>query len=301
MADAKEKIGFVGLGMMGLPMSRNLIDDGYPVTVFDLDANVVEMAKTNGATSTGSAAEVAEVSDIIITMVPDSHHVEAVIAGVRGISEGAKPGSVVIDMSTIDPEIGKKMANLLESQGVNFIDAPVTGGVQGAESGTLSILVGGKADVFERVLPVLNVLGGDISHMGPVGSGHTTKIANQLIGVATVAGMAEAFVLAKKAGLDMQTFYDAIKNGAGRSWALETLGPKILEGDFSPGFMVQHMQKDLRLASELGEKTGTSLPTSNLIAQLYRSVQADGGDATKQGHQALIQSIEKLSNEEARY
>jgi 3-hydroxyisobutyrate dehydrogenase len=301
MADAKEKIGFVGLGMMGLPMSRNLIDDGYPVTVFDLDANVVEMAKTNGATSTGSAAEVAEVSDIIITMVPDSHHVEAVIAGVRGISEGAKPGSVVIDMSTIDPEIGKKMANLLESQGVSFIDAPVTGGVQGAESGTLSILVGGKADVFERVLPVLNVLGGDISHMGPVGSGHTTKIANQLIGVATVAGMAEAFVLAKKAGLDMQTFYDAIKNGAGRSWALETLGPKILEGDFSPGFMVQHMQKDLRLASELGEKTGTSLPTSNLIAQLYRSVQADGGDATKQGHQALIQSIEKLSNEEARY
>ncbi len=301
MADAKEKIGFVGLGMMGLPMSRNLIEDGYPVTVFDLDANVVEMAKTNGATSTGSAAEVAEVSDIIITMVPDSHHVEAVIAGVRGIAEGAKPGSVVIDMSTIDPEIGKKMANLLESQGVNFIDAPVTGGVQGAESGTLSILVGGKADVFERVLPVLNVLGGDISHMGPVGSGHTTKIANQLIGVATVAGMAEAFVLAKKAGLDMQTFYDAIKNGAGRSWALETLGPKILEGDFSPGFMVQHMQKDLRLASELGEKTGTSLPTSNLIAQLYRSVQADGGDATKQGHQALIQSIEKLSNEEARY
>ncbi len=301
MADAKEKIGFVGLGMMGLPMSRNLIEDGYPVTVFDLDANVVEMAKTNGATSTGSAAEVAEVTDIIITMVPDSHHVEAVIAGVRGISEGAKPGSVVIDMSTIDPEIGKKMANLLESQGVSFIDAPVTGGVQGAESGTLSILVGGKADVFERVLPVLNVLGGDISHMGPVGSGHTTKIANQLIGVATVAGMAEAFVLAKKAGLDMQTFYDAIKNGAGRSWALETLGPKILEGDFSPGFMVQHMQKDLRLASELGEKTGTSLPTSNLIAQLYRSVQADGGDATKQGHQALIQSIEKLSNEEARY
>ena len=301
MADAKEKIGFVGLGMMGLPMSRNLIDDGYPVTVFDLDASVVEMAKTNGATSTGSAAEVAEVSDIIITMVPDSHHVEAVIAGVRGIAEGAKSGSVVIDMSTIDPEIGKKMANLLESQGVSFIDAPVTGGVQGAESGTLSILVGGKADVFERVLPVLNVLGGDISHMGPVGSGHTTKIANQLIGVATVAGMAEAFVLAKKAGLDMQTFYDAIKNGAGRSWALETLGPKILEGDFSPGFMVQHMQKDLRLASELGEKTGTSLPTSNLIAQLYRSVQADGGDATKQGHQALIQSIEKLSNEEARY
>ena len=136
--------------------------------------------------------------------------------------------------------------------------------------------------------------------MGPVGSGHTTKIANQLIGVATVAGMSEAFVLAKKAGLDMQTFFDAVKNGAGRSWALETLGPKILAGDFSPGFMVQHMQKDLRLAGELGAKTGTSLPTTSLIAELYRAVQAEGGDATKQGHQALIQAIEKLSNDEAR-
>jgi len=300
MADANEKIGFVGLGMMGLPMSSNLIEAGYAVTVFDLDDKAIETAKAFGATSADSAAATAAQSDVIITMVPDSQHVEAVISGPNGIIEGIKAGSVVIDMSTIDPEVGKKMSNLLEEKGANFIDAPVTGGVQGAESGTLSILVGGNAEVFERALPVLNVMGGDISHMGPVGSGHTTKIANQLIGVATVAGMSEAFVLAKKAGLDMQTFFDAVKNGAGRSWALETLGPKILNGDFSPGFMVQHMQKDLRLAGELGAKTGTSLPTTSLIAQLYRSVQAEGGDATKQGHQALIQAIEKLSNEQAR-
>ena len=295
-----EKIGFVGLGMMGLPMARNLVEDGYSVNVFDLNKAMVNAAKDFGATSSDSAAETATLSDIVITMVPDSEHVEAVIAGADGILEGLKPGSVVIDMSTIDPEMGKKMANLIEAKGSNFVDAPVTGGVGGAEAGILSILVGGNAEVVERALPVLNVLGGDVSHMGPVGSGHMTKIANQLIGVATLAGMAEAFVLAKKSGLDMQAFFDAVKNGAGRSWALETLGPKILDGDFTPGFMVKHMQKDLRLAGQLAAKTGTALPTSTLIAQLYRSVQADGPDAVNQGHQALVQAIEKMSNEKAR-
>ena len=297
---SNEKIGFVGLGMMGLPMARNLVEDGYSVNVFDLNEATVNAAKDFGATSSDSAADTATLSDIVITMVPDSEHVEAVIAGVDGILEGLKPGSVVIDMSTIDPEMGKKMANLIEAKGSNFVDAPVTGGVGGAEAGILSILVGGNAEVFERALPVLNVLGGDVSHMGPVGSGHTTKIANQLIGVATLAGMAEAFVLAKKSGLDMQAFFDAVKNGAGRSWALETLGPKILDGDFTPGFMVKHMQKDLRLAGQLAAETGTALPTSTLIAQLYRSVQADGPDAVNQGHQALVQAIEKMSNEKAR-
>ncbi len=297
---SEERIGFIGLGMMGLPMVRNLLDDGYRVTVFDLDDSVVSRAKELGAASADSASATASRSDIIITMVPDSQHVEAVIAGPDGILEGLSAGSVVIDMSTIDPEVGRKMASLIEAKNANFIDAPVTGGVGGAEAGTLSILVGGNAETFERALPVLNVLGSDISHMGPVGSGHTTKIANQLIGVATVAGMSEAFVLAKKAGLGMQAFFAAVKNGAGRSWALETLGPKILEGDFAPGFMVKHMQKDLRLADQLAAKTGTSLPTSSLIAQLYRSVQASGPDADSQGHQALVQAIEKLSNEQAR-
>lgn len=297
---SNEKIGFVGLGMMGLPMARNLVNDGYSVNVFDLNEATVNAAIEFSATSSESAAAVATKSNIVITMVPDSEHVEAVIAGPNGILEGLNSGSIVIDMSTIDPEMGKKMSNLVEAKGSKFIDAPVTGGVGGAEAGTLSILVGGNAEIFERALPVLNVLGGDVSHMGPVGSGHTTKIANQLIGVATLAGVAEAFVLAKKSGLDMQAFFDAVKNGAGRSWALETLGPKILEGDFSPGFMVKHMQKDLRLAGQIAADTGTALPTSTLIAQLYRSVQADGPEAVNQGHQALVQAIEKLSNEEAR-
>ena len=297
---SEERIGFVGLGMMGMPMSRNLVEAGYAVTVFDLDGAAIDQALTFGASPASSGAEVAAQSDIIITMVPDSPHVEAAIAGPDGILEGVKAGSVVIDMSTISPATGKKMAALLEEKSVNFVDAPVTGGVEGAEAGTLSILVGGNAEAFERTLPVLNVLGGNVTHMGPVGSGHTTKIANQLIGVATLAGISEAFVLAKKAGLDLQLFFDAVKNGAGRSWALETLGPKILKGDFSPGFMVKHMQKDLRLAAQLAADTGTSIPTTSLIAQLYHSIQAEGPEATSQGHQALIQAIEKLSNAEAR-
>ena len=297
---SNERIGFVGLGMMGLPMAKNLVEAGYTVTVFDLDAGAIEEAQGFGASPASTGADVAAQSDIIITMVPDSPHVEAAIAGNGGIIEGIRPESVVIEMSTILPETGKRMAELLAEKGADFVDAPVTGGVAGAEAGSMSILVGGDAEAFERTLPVLSVLGGDITHMGPVGAGHTTKIANQLIGVATLAGLSEAFVLAKKSGLDMQTFYDAVKNGAGRSWALETLGPKILKGDFSPGFMVKHMQKDLRLAGQLADDTGTSIPTTSLIAQLYHAVQAESPEAINQGHQALIQAIEKLSNAEAR-
>lgn len=297
---SNERIGFVGLGMMGLPMAKNLVEAGYTVTVFDLDAGAIEEAQEFGASPASTGAEVAAQSDIIITMVPDSPHVEAAIAGNGGIIEGIRAESVVIEMSTILPETGRRMAELLAEKGADFVDAPVTGGVAGAEAGSMSILVGGDAEAFERTLPVLSILGGDITHMGPVGAGHTTKIANQLIGVATLAGLSEAFVLAKKSGLDMQTFYDAVKNGAGRSWALETLGPKILKGDFSPGFMVKHMQKDLRLAGQLADDTGTSIPTTSLIAQLYHAVQAESPEAINQGHQALIQAIEKLSNAEAR-
>ncbi len=295
-----ERIGFIGLGMMGLPMSRNLIEAGYSVTVFDLDSAAVEQARGFGASSALSGSGVAAQSDIIITMIPDSPHVEAAIAGAGGILEGITAGAVVIDMSTISPATGKRMAALLEEKGADFVDAPVTGGVMGAEAGSLSILVGGNAEAFERTLPVLNVLGSRVTHMGPTGSGHMAKIANQILGAATLAGIAEAFVLAKKSGLDLQTFFDAVTKGSGQSWVLDNYGPSILAGDFSPGFMVKHMQKDLRLADEEAARTGTSMPITSLVAQLYRAVQAEGPDATSQGYQALAKAIEKLSNVEAR-
>ena len=175
---SNERIGFVGLGMMGLPMSKNLVEAGYAVTVFDIDSAAAAQARASGASSAPTGFEVAAQSDIIITMVPDSPQVEAAIAGPDGILEGVRAGSVVVDMSTISPATGKKMAALLEEKGADFVDAPVTGGVEGAEAGSLSILVGGNAEAFERTLPVLNVLGGDITHMAPVGSGHTAKMPN---------------------------------------------------------------------------------------------------------------------------
>jgi len=168
---SNERIGFVGLGMMGLPMAKNLVEAGYTVTVFDLDAGAIEEAQGFGASPASTGAEVAAQSDIIITMVPDSPHVEAAIAGNGGIIEGIRAESVVIEMSTILPETGKRMAELLAEKGADFVDAPVTGGVAGAEAGSMSILVGGDAEAFERTLPVLSILGGDITHMGPVGAG----------------------------------------------------------------------------------------------------------------------------------
>ncbi|MDP7231673.1 MAG: NAD(P)-dependent oxidoreductase, partial [Dehalococcoidia bacterium] len=234
---SKEKIGFVGLGMMGLPMAKNLVDGSYKVTVFDLAKSTIKTAESFGCIPKKSGAEVAEVSDIIITMVPDSHHVETAIVGTGGIIEGISNGSILIDMSTISPHTSKKMATLLSEKGAGFIDAPVTGGVMGAEAATLSILVGGDSEHFERVLPVLKVLGANVTHMGSVGSGHTAKIANQILGAATLAGISEALVLAKKSGLNLQTFFDAASKGAGQSWYLDNYGPKILAGDFTPGFM----------------------------------------------------------------
>jgi 3-hydroxyisobutyrate dehydrogenase-like beta-hydroxyacid dehydrogenase len=149
-------------------------------------------------------------------------------------------------------------------------------------------------------LPVLKVLGANVTHMGSVGSGHTAKIANQILGAATLAGISEALVLAKKSGLNLQTFFDAASKGAGQSWYLDNYGPKILAGDFTPGFMVKHMQKDLRLAEETAALTGTSIPTTSLVAQLYRSIQSEGPNAVNQGHQSLVKTIEKLSNDQAR-
>ncbi|MDP7613083.1 MAG: NAD(P)-dependent oxidoreductase [Dehalococcoidia bacterium] len=297
---SKEKIGFVGLGMMGLPMAKNLVDGSYKVTVFDLAKSTIKTAESFGCIPKKSGAEVAEVSDIIITMVPDSHHVETAIVGTGGIIEGISNGSILIDMSTISPHTSKKMATLLSEKGAGFIDAPVTGGVMGAEAATLSILVGGDSEHFERVLPVLKVLGANVTHMGSVGSGHTAKIANQILGAATLAGISEALVLAKKSGLNLQTFFDAASKGAGQSWYLDNYGPKILAGDFTPGFMVKHMQKDLRLAEETAALTGTSIPTTSLVAQLYRSIQSEGPNAVNQGHQSLVKTIEKLSNDQAR-
>ena len=295
---AREKIGFIGLGIMGTPMAGHLLDAGYEVNAFDVRPAAVADVRSRGAKACESPAAVAAFSDIIIIMVPDSPDVEAVIAGDGGVLEGIRAGSVVIDMSTISPATGQKMSGLLGERGTRFVDAPVTGGASGARDATLSILAGGDAESYERVLPVLRVLGSNVTHMGPGGSGHAAKLANQILGIGCMIGVAEGLVFAKKMGLDLRTFVEAASKGASTSWMLERLGPAILDGDFAPGFMARHMRKDLRLAAEAAGEVHAALPMATLVGQLYEQLLAeDEGDL---GHHAIVKVIERLSNQEAR-
>ena len=293
-----EKIGFIGLGIMGQPMAGHLLAAGYEVSVYDLRRESMEIAAEHGAVPCSSPAEVASLSDIIITMVPDSQDVEAAIAGDGGVLNGVQNGAVVIDMSTIDPTTGQRMAELLRDRGAEMLDAPVTGGAIGAQNATLSIFVGGDAEVFARCQPVLDVLGGSVMYMGAGGMGHTAKLANQILGATAMMGVAEAFVLAQKAGLDLRAFYEAATQGAGDSWHLRTLGPKILAGDFAPGFMAKHMRKDMRLASQTAIALDSPAPVTVIIGQLYGALMAAGlGD---EGHHAIVKVIEQMAAAEAR-
>ncbi len=294
----KEKIGFVGLGIMGQPMSQHLLAAGYEVSVFDIRAESIEIAAEHGATPCSSASEVAKASDLVITMVPDSPDVETVIAGKDGVLHGINDGSVVIDMSTIEPATGQRMASLLAEKGADMLDAPVTGGAVGAQNATLSIFVGGDEDVFQRCRPILDVLGGSVMYMGKGGMGHTAKLANQILGVTAMVGVAEAFVLAKKAGLDLAAFCEAAAQGAGDSWHLRTLGPKIVAGDFEPGFMAKHMRKDMRLAAQTAIGLDSPVPVTAVIGQMYGALMAAGlGD---EGHHAIVKVIEQMAATEAR-
>ena len=293
-----ERIGFIGMGLMGVPMGENLADAGYPLTVWNRTPGRAKTLLEAGATEASSPSDVASRSDIIITMVSDSEDVAAVVAGPNGIIEGVESGAVVIDMSTISPKTSIALAEQLKAKGVQLLDAPVTGGVAGAQAGTLSILVGGEKSAFDRALPVFEKMGANITHVGPSGAGHTTKLANQILAAGCMAGISEALVFAKKAGLDLDTWFKAVENGAGASWHLSNMAPKIIDGDFSAGYMVKHHQKDLRLILETAGENAVAVPMTALVAQLYRAVQAEGGE--EMGHQALVRAIERLAGIEAR-
>ena len=293
-----ERIGFIGMGLMGVPMGENLADAGYPLTVWNRTPGRAKTLLEAGATEASSPSDVASRSDILITMVSDSEDVAAVVAGPNGIIEGVESGAVVIDMSTISPKTSIALAEQLKAKGVQLLDAPVTGGVAGAQAGTLSILVGGEKSAFDRALPVFEKMGANITHVGPSGAGHTTKLANQILAAGCMAGISEALVFAKKAGLDLDTWFKAVENGAGASWHLSNMAPKIIDGDFSAGYMVKHHQKDLRLILETAGENAVAVPMTALVAQLYRAVQAEGGE--EMGHQALVRAIERLAGIEAR-
>jgi 2-hydroxy-3-oxopropionate reductase len=291
---SQPRVGFIGLGIMGRPMCKNLIQAGFPLTVWNRSRPGIETVVGYGAREAASPREVAAQSDVIITIVTDSPDVQQVVCGEEGIIHGVQRDSVVIDMSTISPRVTREIASVLKAKGVHMLDAPVSGGEKGAIEGTLSIMAGGEAAIFERCRPIFEAMGKVIVHVGPIGSGQIVKQCNQVAGAIHLQAMCEALILAAKAGVDPARMLEAVSAGAAGSWMLSNLAPRILRGDLNPGFMVRLQQKDLRLIMETSEELNLALPTAALVQQLFRSVQADGNDDL--GTQALITTMEKLTN-----
>jgi len=286
-------VGFIGLGIMGQPMAGHILDGGHPLTVHNRTRAKTAALAARGAKVADSPAEVAARSEIVVTMVTDTPDVEAVVAGPGGILEGIRPGTVVVDMSTISPETERALDARLRARGAALVDAPVSGGDVGARNATLAIMAGGESGAFERALPVLRLLGKTITHCGPVGSGQIAKLANQILVSVTLLAVSEALVFARKNGLDPTTLIEAVSGGAAQSWQLTNLGPRIIKRDFDPGFMIDLVQKDLRLIEEACASAGAALPATALVHQLFGSAQAHGSG--REGTQALAKVLERLS------
>ena len=289
----ERKIGFIGLGIMGTPMARNLIKAGYAVTVYNRTPSKAERLEAEGAIKASCIRELAQSCPIVITIVSDTPDVGSVILGENGVIEAIKPGSVVIDMSTIAPEATRKIAGRLAERGVCMLDAPVSGGEQGAVNGTLAIMVGGETAVFERCRPVFEALGKNIIHVGPIGMGQTVKLMNQILVAGNLNAVAEALIFARSQGADLEKAVEAVKGGSAGSWQLANLGPCMIRGDYRPGFMIDLVQKDLNLVMETAAAAKLPLPVTSLVHQMFYSLQAAGEG--RNGTQALVKALERLS------
>lgn len=295
----KTRIGFIGLGIMGAPMVLNLLKAGYQVKAYNRsDRPSVRLAAEAGAQLLKSSREVAAASDVIITMVTDTPDMEAVILGEEGVAQGAVRGAVVIDMSTVSPRATKEVAAALEQKGIAMLDAPVSGGDVGAQNGTLSIMVGGDQQTFDECLPIFEAMGKKITLIGGHGAGQTTKLCNQIAVSVNNLAMAEALMLAAASGLDVEKVVNAISGGAAGSWQLSNLGPRILKGDFAPGFMVRLQQKDLKLVLGAANDIKLALPGVSLAHQYFNIVERAG--AAEEGTQALIKAYEQQAGVQAR-
>lgn len=261
-------VGFIGLGIMGKPMARNLIRAGFELTVHNRSRSPVEELAREGARTKDSAAACAMGSDAIITMLPDTADSEEVILGNDGVIEEVSPGAVVIDMSSIAPAMSRTIAQACESRGVDFLDAPVSGGEPGAIAGELAIMVGGKRDVFDRAAPLFATLGKSHVLCGGYGAGNATKLANQIVVAGNIEALSEALVLARKVGLDPKVVLDAIRGGLAGSKVLEAKGPMMIEGNFEPGFRIRLHHKDLNNALLTGKDAGAPLPVTALVQQM---------------------------------
>lgn len=293
-----QRIGFIGLGIMGKPMARNLLKANYALTVYSRKREAVEALMAEGALGARSSREVAERSDILITMVTDTPDVQQVLLGSEGVLSRLQPGATVIDMSTISPTATRELAATCREKGIHFLDAPVSGGEGGAIAGTLSIMVGGEADVFTSCLPVFQALGKNIIHVGPSGAGQLVKLCNQIAVAVTNLAMSEALIFAAKAGVNLEKMHQAISGGAAGSWQLTNLGPRIFQRDFAPGFMVKLQQKDLRLVLQEADSMQLALPATSLVHSLFNALETIGSDS--EGTQALIKVLERLAEVEVK-
>jgi 3-hydroxyisobutyrate dehydrogenase len=297
-APTRPRVGFVGLGIMGQPMARNALKAGFPVTVTNRTLAKAEPLKSEGATVVKTPRDVAQRSEIVVTMVTNAPEVERVTFGADGIAEGAHDGLLVIDMSSISPVAARAFAERAAEKGFRTLDAPVSGGEIGAIEARLSIMVGGDESDVERARPLFEALGKTIVHIGGHGAGQACKLANQIAVALNNLGVAEALVFAAAMGIDLERTRQVIAGGAGSSWAMQNYGPKMLAGDFKPGFMVDHQQKDLRNVLDAAFSAHLSLPATSLAHALYNALQRDGGG--REGNLAIIKVIEQLSGVVAR-
>ena len=287
-----DRVGFIGLGIMGKPMAMNLLDAGYPLTVHSRSPGPVDEVVSRGATRASGAAEVAAASDLTITMLPDTSDVELVLTGAGGVLDGISAGALVIDMSSIDPAPTRAMAEAFAKRDVAMVDAPVSGGERGAIDGTLSIMIGGEPDAVARAMPIFEVLGKTIVHVGPSGAGQVTKACNQLVVAATIEAVAEALLLAERSGVDPGKVREALLGGFAGSKILEVHGQRMLDRAFDPGFRIRLHRKDARIVENAARTTGTPIPSFAVVAaQLQRAL--DDGDG-ELDHSGLYVELERM-------
>lgn len=293
-----KRIGFIGLGIMGRPMALNLLSKGYQVTVNDINKNAVQSLVQAGATDAVSLQSLGESCEIIITMLPTDKSVKQVILGENGVLSEAKPGSIIIDMSSVTPTTSKKIAAIAAEKGVEMLDAPVSGGEPKAVNGTLAIMVGGKEGTFEQVKDILNALGTEVTLVGGNGSGATAKLANQVIVNLNIAAMSEALVLASKAGIDVEKMYEAIKGGLAGSAVLDAKVPLILDRNFVAGGRIDINMKDITNVVDTAHEIGVPMPLSSQLLEIFHALKVDG--KATEDHGGIVQYFEKLANIEVR-
>ena len=292
------KIGFIGLGIMGKPMAKNLLKAGYELNIYDINEAAVEEVKAAGGKPCSTSAEVASLSDIVLTMLPNSPHVKNALLEKDGVLEGMKKGTIIVDMSSIDPTVSVELEKAVTAAGGEMIDAPVSGGEPKAVDATLSFMCGGKEEVFEKVRPILEKMGSSVVLVGPIGSGNMTKLANQIIVAVNIAALSEAMVLAAKSGVNPENVYKAIRGGLAGSTVMDAKAPMILDRNFNPGFRIELHIKDLQNALDCAHAVNSPIPLTAEVMEIMQGLKVAGME--KNDHDAIIRHYEKLAGVEVR-